>query len=63
MLGTNQSAAALARMFGPALGGWVYGAIGARWPYIAGAIGMGLATLVALKLRPSDQRKTSTQTS
>ncbi|HSO40533.1 MAG TPA: MFS transporter, partial [Labilithrix sp.] len=63
-LGTNQSAASLARVFGPALGGWLYGAFGSRSPYVAGAIGMVLATLVALVLRPSDdQRKTSTHTS
>jgi MFS family permease len=67
-LGTNQSAASLARVFGPALGGWLYGSLGARWPYIAGAGGMVAATLVALFLRPSTdeaagQRNTSTQTS
>jgi MFS family permease len=67
-LGTNQSAGSLARVFGPILGGWLYGALGARWPYIAGALGMVVATLVALYLRPSSdpaeaQRNTSTQTS
>ena len=68
-LGTNQSAASLARVFGPALGGWLYGAMGPRSPYVAGAIGMVLATCVALFLvssrlaSPSAQRKTSTQTS
>ncbi|MDB4943761.1 MAG: tetracycline resistance protein [Labilithrix sp.] len=63
-LGTNQSAASLARVFGPALGGWLYGAAGSRSPYVASAVGMVLATLVALALRPStDQRNTSTQTS
>ncbi len=68
-LGTNQSAAALARTFGPALGGFVYGAAGPRWPYIVSAIGMGIAAVVALKLRPASdpagdaQRNTSTQTS
>jgi MFS family permease len=49
-LGTNQSAASLARVFGPALGGCLYGAAGARSPYVAGAIGMVLATIVALFL-------------
>ncbi len=53
-LGTNQSAAALARMFGPSAGGFLYGEIGPRSPYAAGAIGMGLALLVALTLpRPT----------
>jgi MFS family permease len=67
-LGTNQSAASLARVFGPALGGWLYGSLGASSPYVAGAIGMVVATLVALFLVASTgaedpQRKTSTQTS
>lgn len=68
-LGTNQSAASLARVFGPALGGWLYGALGSSSPYVAGAIGMVIATVVALSLQrstpaaPSAQRKTSTQTS
>jgi predicted MFS family arabinose efflux permease len=57
-LGTNQSAAALARMFGPALGGWLYGTFGARSPYVFGAAGMAIATAVALALQ-----KTRTQTS
>ncbi len=63
-LGTNQSAAALARVFGPALGGWLYGSLGPRSPYVAAAVGMLLATVVALRLtRATVQRKTSTQTS
>lgn len=51
-LGTNQSAASLARMFGPALGGMIYGSLGARWPYVTSALGMGFATLLAFTLRP-----------
>lgn len=68
-LGTNQSVASLARVFGPALGGWLYGALGPSSPYLAAAVGMVLATLVALSLAnstadaPPSQRKTSTQTS
>lgn len=58
-LGTNQSAASLARMFGPGIGGWLYGSLGPRSPFIAGAIGMAIALVVAFGL----QRKTSTQTS
>lgn len=46
-LGTNQSAASLARMFGPSLGGWLYGALGPRSPYVVGAIGMAIAMLIA----------------
>ena len=66
-LGTNQSAASLARVFGPALGGWLYGTMGARSPYAAGAMGMVIATGVAMFLVSSRgepaQRKTSTHTS
>jgi MFS family permease len=68
-LGTNQSAAALARVFGPAFGGWVYGSFGPSSPYVGGAVGMVIATLVAFSLSATvvavatDQRKTSTQTS
>lgn len=51
-LGTNQSVASLARVFGPALGGWLYGSIGPRSPYIAGSMGMVLATIVAVALLP-----------
>lgn len=50
-LGTNQSAAALARMFGPALGGFLYGTFGPRAPFIAGSIGMTLTFLLAFALR------------
>lgn len=52
-LGTNQAAAALARMVGPALGGWLYGALGPRSPYTAGAAGMLLACLAAWSLKPA----------
>jgi DHA1 family tetracycline resistance protein-like MFS transporter len=66
-LGTNQSAASLARVFGPALGGWLYGTLGSRSPYVAGAVGMVIATLIAMFLVASTaktaQRNTSTHTS
>jgi DHA1 family tetracycline resistance protein-like MFS transporter len=54
-LGTNQGAAALARVFGPAFGGYVYGAIGERAPYIAAALGMGVALVFAMMLRPGEE--------
>jgi MFS family permease len=54
-LGTNQSFAALARMFGPGLGGFLYGALGPRSPYVVSAIGMALAGIVALGLHRNDQ--------
>ena len=49
-LGTNQSFASLARTFGPALGGWLYGNVGARAPYAAASLGMVLAFLLAMRL-------------
>lgn len=49
-LGTNQSFASLARMFGPGVGGWLYGAFGPRSPYLTASIGMALACLVATQL-------------
>ena len=52
-LGTNQSVASLARVFGPAFGGWVYGAIGPRSPYVAAALGMVVALAFALRLQRS----------
>jgi MFS family permease len=51
VLGAHQSLAALARVIGPAFGGFVYGAIGERSPYVAAAIGMVIALGVALGLR------------
>ncbi len=59
ILGTNQSAASLARVVGPAFGGFVYGAIGPRSPYVAAALGMAVALFFALRLRESDTAQTS----
>jgi MFS family permease len=50
-LGVNQSFASLARTFGPALGGWLYGVVGHRAPYSAAAIGLTAAFALALALR------------
>ena len=50
-MGTNQAVASLARMFGPACGGYLYGAFGPRSPYVAAALGMTLALVIALSLR------------
>lgn len=61
-LGTNQSAGSLARMFGPAMGGWFYWTFGPRSPYFAASVGMLAACALAFALRPS-QRNTSTQIS
>jgi MFS family permease len=65
-LGTNQAAASLARVFGPAFGGFVYGAIGPRAPYVAAALGMSVALLVTLALQTTEGEplhKTRTQAS
>jgi DHA1 family tetracycline resistance protein-like MFS transporter len=47
-LGTLQSAAALARALGPLLGGALYAMIAPSAPYLIGAGGLVIATLVAL---------------
>jgi MFS family permease len=57
-LGTNQSFASLARTFGPAVGGWLYGAMGPRAPYAAAALGMLVALALALGL---DRRPATSQ--
>jgi MFS family permease len=68
-LGTNQSAASLARMFGPGLGGWLYGTFGPRSPYVIGALGFALAMLISFgldrraTLDSHAQRSTRTHTS
>jgi predicted MFS family arabinose efflux permease len=56
-LGTNQSFASLARTFGPAMGGWLYGSIGARAPYTAASIGMVIALALAIGLRKARGRR------
>jgi MFS family permease len=57
VLGTNQSAAALGRMFGPFVGGVLYKGVGHSAPYIAAAGGMLLALVVSTRLGKSvDQR-------
>ncbi len=49
-LGTNQSAASLARMVGPTVGGFLYGSFGPRSPYLVGAAGFACAMLVSFRL-------------
>lgn len=49
-LGASQSMASLGRMFGPAMGGFLYGHLGPRSPYWAASTGMVLALLIALTL-------------
>ncbi len=49
-LGASQSMASLARVFGPALGGWLYGEIARTAPYWFASAGMALAFVMALRL-------------
>ncbi len=49
-LGVNQSFASLGRMFGPAFGGYLYDYFNPTAPYVAAAVGMVLALIVALTL-------------
>jgi MFS family permease len=55
-LGVNQSFASLARTFGPAIGGWLYGSVGVRAPYTVASLGMGLALALAMGLRKAAPR-------
>ncbi len=55
-LGTNQAAASMGRVLGPAFGGLVYGAIGPRAPYVAAAVGMAVAAVVTAGLRGDPQK-------
>lgn len=52
MLGNLQSLSALGRVLGPAAGGLLYQAISPGAPYFAGAIGMLVAAVLALGLKP-----------
>ncbi|HEX3905263.1 MAG TPA: MFS transporter [Polyangia bacterium] len=47
-LGTLQSASALARALGPIVGGALYAAIDPRAPYLVGAVGLGVAMVLAM---------------
>jgi DHA1 family tetracycline resistance protein-like MFS transporter len=63
-LGTSQGFASLARMFGPALGGFLYGQFGPRSPYVLASVGMVVALSVAIGLRAQPTLgNTSTQMS
>ncbi|MEJ2369746.1 MAG: MFS transporter [Gemmatimonadales bacterium] len=54
VLGVNQSASALARVIGPAAGGWAYGALGYTIAFhaAAGLLALAALWLLALKERP-----------
>jgi len=52
VLGGLQSAGALARVCGPAVGGLLYQGAGHQGPYVAASIGMIIAGAFALRLEP-----------
>ncbi len=54
-LGVNQSMASLARVFGPAAGGFFYTQLGPIAPYAASMVGMALAFLLSLRLTESGE--------
>jgi DHA1 family tetracycline resistance protein-like MFS transporter len=60
-LGTNQAASSLGRVIGPAFGGFVYWTVSERAPYIAASVGMMVAFVVALGLRPLVTRSAGAQ--
>jgi DHA1 family tetracycline resistance protein-like MFS transporter len=53
-LGFQQSAGALARIVGPAMGGVLFEHVGVAAPYIVGAAMVGVALLLLTALRPTD---------
>jgi len=50
IMGIAQSLASLGRIFGPAWGGFAFGDIGPRWPFLTGALVMAVAFLLSLRL-------------
>ena len=63
-LGVAQSMSSLARVFGPALAGALYGsALGVRSPFALACVGTGFSLLLALPLRDRVLQSTSTQMS
>jgi MFS family permease len=61
-LGVLQSAGALARVCGPAVGGALYGGVCPEGPYLAAALGMLVACAFALRLpRPRPAREAGAQ--
>jgi MFS transporter, DHA1 family, tetracycline resistance protein len=53
VLGVLQSSGAFARVCGPATGGLLYQAVAPEAPYLAAAMGMLIAAVLATRLRPS----------
>jgi MFS family permease len=49
-LGLGQSLSSLARVLGPSTGGFLYGNLGHRTPFMLGALSMGLSFLLAMSV-------------
>ncbi len=52
LLGVSSSCSALARISGPAWGGFAFGAFGRDWPCLSSAVVMLAMLALALRLRP-----------
>lgn len=52
LLGVSSSCSAMARITGPAWGGFAFGAFGRDWPFLSSAVVMLLMLLLALRLKP-----------
>ena len=52
LLGVSSSCSALARITGPAWGGFAFGAFGRDWPFLTSAVVMMLMLALALRLKP-----------
>jgi DHA1 family tetracycline resistance protein-like MFS transporter len=55
LLGVSSSCSALARITGPAWGGFAFGAFGRDWPFLSGAVVMVIMLFFALRLRPPEE--------
>ncbi len=53
VLGLNQSAGSLARVVGPAAGGWAFGAVGHRWEFLATAGVLAAAAAWIARIAPA----------
>jgi DHA1 family tetracycline resistance protein-like MFS transporter len=51
LLGVSSSCSALARITGPAWGGFAFGAFGRDWPFLSSAVVMAIMLLFALRLK------------
>ena len=51
LLGVSSSCSALARITGPAWGGFAFGAFGRDWPFLSGAVVMAIMLIFALRLK------------